>query len=254
MYIVVPANDNGKIFTSFYVVISIIIVGVLFDLWNFFSEVYDGDEEFEISHGVRDLNVKSPDLIVENYKGLIAFGALLLFYVVGILFFMFLENMSFVDAFYVSTMTLSTVGYGDLYPQSETYKLLFTFWIGFGIIIFGLCVNIVLGSSLKKRKMRWMLRVREKRRKRLEEMTQNATSFRGLLSKQKEVKNFNHGKISEAEFILFHLEKNGEVSARRILVSNSDFVFYLTIWEHFIIDFILSPHYSFQHINCLKHS
>jgi voltage-gated potassium channel len=36
----------------------------------------------------------------------------------GIIGFMYLENLSLVDALYFSVVTLGTVGFGDIHPQT----------------------------------------------------------------------------------------------------------------------------------------
>ncbi|GBC61219.1 hypothetical protein DENIS_2179 [Desulfonema ishimotonii] len=51
----------------------------------------------------------------------------------GILGFMFFENFSFVDAIYFSIVTMATVGYGDLHPQSDIGKLLALIMITGGV-------------------------------------------------------------------------------------------------------------------------
>jgi len=43
---------------------------------------------------------------------------------VGILGFMFTENLSLVDSIYFSVVTMATVGYGDIHPQSTVGKIL----------------------------------------------------------------------------------------------------------------------------------
>lgn len=43
---------------------------------------------------------------------------------VGVLGFMFIENMSFTDAVYFSIVTMATVGYGDIHPQTDIGKIL----------------------------------------------------------------------------------------------------------------------------------
>ena len=42
----------------------------------------------------------------------------------GVSGFMFIEKMSFVDAIYFSIVTMATVGYGDIHPQTEIGKIL----------------------------------------------------------------------------------------------------------------------------------
>ena len=59
-----------------------------------------------------------------------------LIFMVGTLFYHNVEQMSYLDALYFSVMTLATVGYGDLYPQTDFGKLFSIFYvlIGVGII------------------------------------------------------------------------------------------------------------------------
>jgi voltage-gated potassium channel len=60
--------------------------------------------------------------------------------VIGTLGFKFLDNLSFFDAFYFTITTISTVGYGDIYPTSTASK---TFSIILIIIGLGLFLTIV---------------------------------------------------------------------------------------------------------------
>ena len=43
---------------------------------------------------------------------------------VGIIGFLFFENMSLTNAIYFSIVTMATVGYGDIHPQTEIGKIL----------------------------------------------------------------------------------------------------------------------------------
>ena len=44
--------------------------------------------------------------------------------IIGILGFMVIENLSLVDAIYFAIVTMATVGYGDIHPQSSIGKVL----------------------------------------------------------------------------------------------------------------------------------
>lgn len=56
--------------------------------------------------------------------------------------FMFLENLSFVDAFYFNIATMSTVGYGDIHPTREISRLFAVLLIVMGGTTFlGLVAN-----------------------------------------------------------------------------------------------------------------
>ncbi len=54
----------------------------------------------------------------------------------GMVFYHFVEDLTWVDAFYFCVVTLTTVGYGDISPQTTLGKLFTTLYliIGIGII------------------------------------------------------------------------------------------------------------------------
>lgn len=57
---------------------------------------------------------------------------------VGTIFYHFFEKLTWIDAFYFSVTTLTTVGYGDLAPKTDFGKVFTSIYILVGIgIIFG---------------------------------------------------------------------------------------------------------------------
>ena len=62
---------------------------------------------------------------------------LILFLGIGTGAYYNLEHWSFVDSFYFSATTLTTVGYGDLFPTTNTSKIFTSFYvlIGVGIVL-----------------------------------------------------------------------------------------------------------------------
>ena len=52
------------------------------------------------------------------------FAMFLSLLILGILGFMIIENLSLLDAIYFSIVTMATVGYGDIHPQSLVGKIL----------------------------------------------------------------------------------------------------------------------------------
>ncbi len=62
---------------------------------------------------------------------------LITFIAVGTIVFRYAEGWGWLDAYYFSVMTLSTVGYGDLHPTTPFTKIFSTFYIlgGLGIIL-----------------------------------------------------------------------------------------------------------------------
>ncbi|WP_179367644.1 potassium channel family protein [Winogradskyella forsetii] len=62
---------------------------------------------------------------------------LLSFIIVGTIVFHYAEGWSWLDSYYFSVMTLSTVGYGDMVPTTPFTKIFSTIYIlaGLGIIL-----------------------------------------------------------------------------------------------------------------------
>jgi len=79
---------------------------------------------------------------------LVVFTALLL---LGILGFMFIENLSLVDSIYFSVVTMATVGYGDIHPQSTVGKILALILIVGGVGTFLGIVASITETFLKRR-------------------------------------------------------------------------------------------------------
>ncbi len=60
----------------------------------------------------------------------------------GTLFYHFIERWTYVDAFYFTGVTLTTVGYGDLVPHTSLAKIFTVFlaFIGVSTFVFSLTV------------------------------------------------------------------------------------------------------------------
>jgi hypothetical protein len=77
---------------------------------------------------------------------LLAAGAVLLI-AIGTVVFSLLEDWSIVDSFYFSVVTATTVGFGDITPDTDEAKLFTVVYIIFGISIIG----TFLDARFKKR-------------------------------------------------------------------------------------------------------
>ena len=73
----------------------------------------------------------------------------------GMVFYHLVEKLSWVDAYYFSVITLTTVGYGDITPHTSTEKIFTTCYILVGVGI----VTTFIGTAAKVRQNR-----REERR------------------------------------------------------------------------------------------
>ncbi|MBU2982377.1 potassium channel family protein [Lentibacter algarum] len=69
------------------------------------------------------------------------FALLLMVVGVGTVFFRHVEGWSWIDAYFFTVVTLSTVGYGQLVPATVIGKIGTTFFIFFGLGIFALAIQ-----------------------------------------------------------------------------------------------------------------
>jgi len=60
-------------------------------------------------------------------------GIIVILLLGGTFFFHKIENLSLIDSFYTSTMTLTTVGYGDFVPKTNIGKIFTSFYVLFGV-------------------------------------------------------------------------------------------------------------------------
>ena len=70
----------------------------------------------------------------ENTRGLVALAGIII--AMGTILFRFIEGWSWLDSFYFTVITLTTVGYGDLAPQTPAGKIVTVIFllVGLGII------------------------------------------------------------------------------------------------------------------------
>ena len=62
----------------------------------------------------------------------------ILFLVGGTFYYNAEENWSYTDSFYFSTITLTTIGYGDLHPTTDNSKMFTSFYtlLGVGVMLY----------------------------------------------------------------------------------------------------------------------
>jgi hypothetical protein len=72
----------------------------------------------------------------------------------GSIFYHFVEHFRWIDAVYFCTITLTTIGYGDLYPKTDAGKLFTIAYVLVGIGIIGYFVNILIKNAISKRAVR----------------------------------------------------------------------------------------------------
>lgn len=70
--------------------------------------------------------------------------------VVGTVFFRFVEGWNWIDAYFFTVVTLSTVGYGSLVPGTLVGKIGATVLIFAGLGVFAVTIQQIAASSLER--------------------------------------------------------------------------------------------------------
>ena len=86
----------------------------------------------------------------EHKRLLSAISLALVMVSVGTFIFPHLENWSYVDSFYFSTVTLTTIGYGDITPKTDVGKIFTSLYAFFGIGIMLYILGSVVGEYASK--------------------------------------------------------------------------------------------------------
>jgi voltage-gated potassium channel len=73
----------------------------------------------------------------------LALGLLVFSFVVGVGGFMLLEHYPFIDAFYMTVITASTVGFGEVHPLSDVGRLFVSFYILFNLLVVAYLVSVL---------------------------------------------------------------------------------------------------------------
>ena len=81
---------------------------------------------------------------------------ILLLLFAGTIFYHYVENWRCIDALYFSAATMTTVGYGDITPQTDFGKLFTIFYVftGVGVALYGL--SLIASHFAEVREVFWM--------------------------------------------------------------------------------------------------
>ena len=73
---------------------------------------------------------------------------------IGAVFFHYVQKLSWLDAFYFCTISLATIGYGDITPTTPAGKIFIMFYVVIVIGIIATFANLVVRRAVLRREIR----------------------------------------------------------------------------------------------------
>jgi hypothetical protein len=99
-----------------------------------------------------EMDIKEARKIHKNFQ-LLALASLIML-VNGTWIYRSLEDWSWVDSFYFSAVSLTTVGYGDITPATDKGKLFTVLYLFVGIGIIASTINNLIKNQAAKRRIK----------------------------------------------------------------------------------------------------
>ncbi|KAF9111385.1 hypothetical protein BGX27_004996 [Mortierella sp. AM989] len=105
---------------------------------------------------------------------LVAAAMSLCFYLAfGALIFILIENWTFLDSLYFAMVTITTIGFGDIYPKTAGGRVFVVFYAGCGIVLLAVVVNSIHYVIVEEQHGRFLLQVKARETKRRERRLQH---------------------------------------------------------------------------------
>jgi Na+/melibiose symporter-like transporter len=87
-------------------------------------------------------------------NGMIVFGPIILYIILGASIYQWLEKFSVVDSYYFVVITLSTIGYGDISPHTNAGKIFTIFFVIIGLAMFSTLISTIVTRAGKRKEKR----------------------------------------------------------------------------------------------------
>ena len=99
---------------------------------------------------------------------MVAVWAIVIIIITGTVFYHYVEDWNWVDSFYFTTITMTTIGYGDLYPTHNVSKILTSLFAVATIPIIFFAFAVVAENYFEKRLQSLLSRESKKEIKEIE--------------------------------------------------------------------------------------
>ena len=170
-----PKNDRGRLFCCFFVFMALMGIAQLLDILvdyvmeqrkliehsQIYKSWFDTDDKYGEEEGVEDFSHKQSSGIVDfvdqdrldlvkSFVGNCIYITTII--IVGVAFYCkVVDSYSLVEGIYLSTMTITTVGYGDVVPTNDVSRAFTGCYAIFGTVAFGRAVSLFIGTLSEQR-------------------------------------------------------------------------------------------------------
>ncbi|KAI0515855.1 hypothetical protein KFK09_008523 [Dendrobium nobile] len=208
---ITPSSTTSKIFSIAFVLIGFGFIDIL--LSAMISYVLDVQEHHLLDaakHRAHGSKLDAPSYVVDLKKGRmrirlkvgLALGVVVLCICVGVAFLRLVEKLSWLDAFYLSVMSVTTVGYGDRAFKTMGGRIFASIWLLVSTLAVARAFLYLVEARMDKRHRamaKWVL-------------ARNLT-----VSEFLEADIDNNGFVSKSEFVVYKLKEMGKVAEKDIL-------------------------------------
>merc|ERR1719375_2771578 len=144
-----PNTDRGKMFMAFYALTGVTLIGGLIQQMLFMNaDQHAEDEKMYTPRGT-----KKQRLLGKYHKYVVGSLPVLGSVLFGTLFYSLYpgENKNFFEAFYMSIISLLTIGFGAYHPETEVGKLIGAVWLVVGVSFVGEAIVSCTKRIFRKR-------------------------------------------------------------------------------------------------------
>lgn len=144
-----PTSNESRLFTIVYVIVG---CTMMLNYFITFSRVYVTDCQDEIIDQIRKLcGMKDKPIspaVLSMYRVGLSVSFVLVGLLSGILYYCSSEDWTFMESLYFCVIVMSTVGFGDLVPRSDSGRLFSVFYMFSIVLVYVIAVNLRYESSV----------------------------------------------------------------------------------------------------------